>query len=108
ACRCVQTKRERLHSSRHYTYTTLFRSTFKVPIINSETAFLLQKINHHIFPDIDGLMKNIQLVTDHLKSVLASVVNEVEKHTLTRSEEHTSELQSGEKLECRLLLVRNN
>src|SRR5690606_17192452 len=29
------------------------------------------------------LMKNIQLVTDHLKSVLASVVNEVEKHTLT-------------------------
>src|SRR5690606_19726211 len=82
--------------------------TFKVRIINSETAFLLQKINHHIFPDIDGLMKNIQLVTDHLKSVLASVVNEVEKHTLTRSEEHTSELQSGEKLECRLLLVRNN
>lgn len=57
--------------------------TFKVRIINSETAFLLQKINHHIFPDIDGLMKNIQLVTDHLKSVLASMVNEVEKHTLT-------------------------
>lgn len=57
--------------------------TLRVRIVDSDTAYLLQKINHHIFPDIDGLMNNIQLVTDHLKSVLAAVVNEVEKHTLT-------------------------
>lgn len=57
--------------------------TFSVQIVDSDTAYLLQMINHHIFPDIDGLMRNIQLVTDHLKFVLSEVVNEVEKHTLT-------------------------
>ena len=57
--------------------------TFKVCIHGGDTAYLLQKINHHIFPDIAGLMQNIQLVTDHLKNQLEGKVDNVEKHTLT-------------------------
>ncbi|MBD1429315.1 phosphotransferase enzyme family protein [Sphingobacterium litopenaei] len=57
--------------------------TFRVRIDNADTSYLLQKINHHIFPNIDGLMQNIQLVTDHLKNVMAGSVEDVTKHTLT-------------------------
>lgn len=32
--------------------------------------YLLQRINHHIFKDVPGLMSNIKLVTDHLKNKL--------------------------------------
>lgn len=35
--------------------------------------YLLQRINHHIFKDVPGLMNNIKLVTDHLKNKLANV-----------------------------------
>ncbi|WP_149912667.1 phosphotransferase enzyme family protein [Sphingobacterium cavernae] len=57
--------------------------TFRVRIVLSDTSYLLQKINHHIFPNVDGLMQNIQLVTDHLKKVLSGKVENVDKHTLT-------------------------
>ena len=30
--------------------------------------YLMQKINHQIFQDVPGMMKNIQLVTEHLKA----------------------------------------
>lgn len=30
-------------------------------------AYLLQRINHSIFKDVEGLQRNIQLVTDHLR-----------------------------------------
>ena len=44
---------------------------------NGHRDYLLQRINHHIFKDVPGLMSNIKLVTDHLKSKLqkASGVN---------------------------------
>ncbi|MCA5003586.1 phosphotransferase enzyme family protein [Sphingobacterium bovistauri] len=57
--------------------------TFRVSLYDSETLYLLQKINHHIFPDIDGLMQNIHLVTSHLKSILKGKVEDVDKHTLS-------------------------
>jgi serine/threonine protein kinase len=57
--------------------------TFKVSIGGGNVSYLLQKINHHIFPNIEGLMQNIQLVTDHLKKVLDGKVDNVNKHTLT-------------------------
>lgn len=57
--------------------------TFCVCIANADTSYLLQKINHHIFPNIDGLMENIQLVTKHLKEEMAGKVEDVTKHTLT-------------------------
>lgn len=36
-----------------------------------QPSYFLQKINHHIFKDVEGLQRNIQLVTDHLRAKLA-------------------------------------
>ena len=33
-------------------------------------SYFLQKINHHIFKNVEGLQKNIQLVTNHLREKL--------------------------------------
>ena len=58
--------------------------TFKVEVKSlNGTSYLLQRINHHIFKDVDGLMNNISLVTNHLKSTLEGVVDDVDKYTLT-------------------------
>lgn len=58
--------------------------TFKVEVHSpTKTAYLLQRINHHIFRDVDGLMNNIFLVTNHLKESLKSEVDDVDKYTLT-------------------------
>lgn len=38
--------------------------------IQGEESYFLQKINHHIFKDIEGLQKNIQIVTDHIRKKL--------------------------------------
>ncbi len=47
-------------------------------------SYLLQRINHHIFANVDGLMRNTKIVLDHLKSKLAYLGEErVEKATLT-------------------------
>ncbi|MGN0003170.1 MAG: phosphotransferase enzyme family protein [Sphingobacterium composti] len=57
--------------------------TFRVSIKNANSSYLLQRINHHIFPNIEGLMHNIKLVTEHLKLVMRGTVSDVNKHTLT-------------------------
>ena len=58
--------------------------TFRLNTASTETpSYLLQRINHHIFPNVDGLMNNIDLVTNHLKTILADKVEDVNKHTLT-------------------------
>lgn len=36
-------------------------------VTNRPHAYILQKINHHVFPDIPRLMKNLIAVTDHLR-----------------------------------------
>lgn len=36
-------------------------------------GYLLQRINHHVFENVPALMKNVQLVTDHLKGKLTSI-----------------------------------
>ena len=33
-------------------------------------SYFLQKINHHIFKNVEGLQRNIQIVTDHLRAKL--------------------------------------
>ena len=33
--------------------------------------YFLQRINHNIFKNVDGLQKNISQVTDHLRKVVA-------------------------------------
>lgn len=35
-----------------------------------EESYFLQKINHYIFKNVEGLQRNIQLVTDHLRTKL--------------------------------------
>lgn len=58
--------------------------TFKVEVDSVQgRSYLLQRINHQIFKDVDGLMNNISLVTNHLKTVLKGQVEDVDKHTLT-------------------------
>jgi len=37
-------------------------------LTDSKTSYFLQKINHHIFKDIEGLQGNIQIVTSHLRN----------------------------------------
>ncbi len=36
-----------------------------------DPSYFLQKINHNIFKDVEGLQRNIQLVTDHLREKLS-------------------------------------
>ena len=38
--------------------------TFKV--VTTDQEYLFQKINHKIFKDVSGMMRNIQRITDHL------------------------------------------
>ncbi len=58
--------------------------TFRVTSRNgSVKSYLLQKINHHIFTNVDGLMNNINIVTNHLKSLYNTIGLDGEKHTLT-------------------------
>lgn len=40
--------------------------TYKISTNEGEQGYLLQRINHHVFKDIDRLMSNISLVTSHL------------------------------------------
>ena len=35
-----------------------------------ETSYCLQRINHHIFKDVEGLMRNIEIVTTHIREKL--------------------------------------
>ena len=35
-----------------------------------ETSYCLQRINHHIFKDVEGLMRNIEIVTSHIREKL--------------------------------------
>ncbi|GAA4141878.1 aminoglycoside phosphotransferase family protein [Sphingobacterium kyonggiense] len=59
--------------------------TFKITTnATSNNLYLLQRINHHIFKDVDGLMNNIQAVCNHLKMKLAHLgEEEVLKKTMT-------------------------
>ena len=46
-------------------------------------SYFLQKINHHIFKNVEGLQRNIQIVTDHLRSRLTeSGANNLDKRVL--------------------------
>ena len=54
--------------------------TYKVTTKENATAdYLLQKVNHEVFPDIEGLMKNISMVTKHIKEK----ENSHQQHVLT-------------------------
>ena len=59
--------------------------TLRVETINdNKQSYLLQRINHHVFPNVEGLMNNILLVTQHLQSKIAAVDKSLcDTHVLT-------------------------
>lgn len=51
---------------------------------DSKCNYLLQRINHHVFPNVEGLMMNMSVVLDHLKAKYReNGIYDVEKRTLT-------------------------
>lgn len=48
-----------------------------------EKSYCLQRINHHIFKNVEGLMRNIKLVTDHIREKLETAgVTDIERRVL--------------------------
>ncbi|MBQ4515863.1 MAG: hypothetical protein II978_03630 [Clostridia bacterium] len=45
--------------------------------------YLLQRINHNIFKDVDGLMNNIVAVTDYLREIITKEGGDPDRETLT-------------------------
>lgn len=56
-------------------------------LVNSEPGqpdYLLQRVNHYVFKDVELLMQNLVLVTDHITAkVEKDYPGELERHTLT-------------------------
>ncbi|MCM1029009.1 MAG: aminoglycoside phosphotransferase family protein [Pseudoflavonifractor sp.] len=49
----------------------LINTTYKVTTAEDDTPdYVLQQINHHIFTDVEGLQRNIQAVTSHIRHKL--------------------------------------
>src|SRR5256885_4646058 len=80
-----------------FPYTTLFRSTI---LLIDLAAF----IHNHAF-NVETLIEWLAVVSDQGRVVCEAQSLEVFLH-LSRSEEHTSELQSPCNLVCRLLLEK--
>src|SRR3712207_7952919 len=80
-----------------FPYTTLFRSMLRTPRKDDEDAQRSgQEYRHHGGATV---MKHV------LVRIVASALGAI---ALSRSEEHTSELQSRQYLVCRLLLEKQN
>lgn len=62
----------------------LINDTFRVQTESPDTPdYVLQRINHHIFTDVDGLQRNILAVTNHIRGKLLSQgVEEIDRHVL--------------------------
>src|SRR5690606_39423196 len=92
-----------------FPYTTLFRSTIDhkkhllentdLVICDGQTPACVAGVMGGVESEITEKTKNVFLESAYFKS---SIVRKQSKRL--RSEEHTSELQSREKLVCRLLL----
>lgn len=63
----------------------LINKTYKLTSENPQNpAYLLQKINHTIFRDVEGLQHNIKLVTDHIRRKLSEQgVADIKRRVLT-------------------------
>lgn len=56
--------------------------TFRV-VTDNGSEYLLQRMNHNVFEDIDGLMKNVAAVTDHIKNKILENGGNPERECLT-------------------------
>ena len=58
--------------------------TFLAKNKEGEAKYILQRINHHIFTDVDMLSNNIHIVTSHIRrKLIASGETEVDRKVLT-------------------------
>jgi Ser/Thr protein kinase RdoA (MazF antagonist) len=58
--------------------------TLNVITESGESKYILQRINHHIFTDVDLLQKNISIVTSHIRKKLeAAGETEIDRKVLT-------------------------
>lgn len=62
----------------------LINDTFRVQTVGNDTPdYVLQRINHHIFTDVEGLQRNIIAVTNHIRAkLMAQGVEEIDRHVL--------------------------
>lgn len=61
----------------------LINDTYLVYSENRQPAYMLQRINHNIFTDVDGLQSNIDKVTSHLRNLLvAEGDKDADRHSL--------------------------
>lgn len=62
----------------------MINSTYKVTLEDSTIEYVLQKINHSIFKDVDMLQNNIKRITDHIREKLAQAgETDLDRKTLT-------------------------
>ena len=62
----------------------LINDTYKVITVEaSEPDYVLQRVNHHVFPDVDMVMRNIEAVTTHIRKKLeAAGEDDIERKVL--------------------------
>src|SRR5687768_18268877 len=87
-----------------FPYTTLFRSRLAAVYVNSRQIGLAAEASQKAYDLRDRVSERERLFIAAL--YYDDVTREVEKKIETRSEEHTSELQSRLHLVCRLLLEK--
>ncbi len=62
----------------------LINNSYKVELQDSSKEYVLQKINHHIFKDVDLLQSNIKRITDHIRHKLMEAgASDIDRKTLT-------------------------
>jgi len=62
----------------------MINTTYLVKIKDATTEYVLQKINHTIFRDVDMLQSNIKRITDHIRhKLIESGETDIERKTLT-------------------------
>ena len=62
----------------------LINDTYKVVTVEAtEPDYVLQRVNHHVFPDVDMVMRNIEAVTSHIRKKLeAAGEDDIERKVL--------------------------
>lgn len=62
----------------------MINNTYRVAIKDSQTHYILQKINHQVFKDIDLLQNNILKITSHIRRKLAETgETDIDRKVLT-------------------------
>lgn len=62
----------------------MINTTYRVTIKDASTEYVLQKINHAIFQDVEMLQNNIKRITDHIRHKLTEAgETDIERKTLT-------------------------